>query len=127
MENQKSVLSETNLTPLLVFTSKKIDKLLESESKNDDAFPLAQFCSVLLKHCETFTYRNKSFPKEKTNGYNWNLLTLLGAAISKYNDHLSLKAIRGKMLELDNLNFHFRNFHFCLIFGLKIYRVPKAR
>ena len=31
------------------------------------------------------------------------------------------------MLVLDNLNFHFRNFHFCLIFGLKIYRVPKAR
>ena len=58
------------MTPSLVFTSKKIDKLLASESKNDDAFSLAQFCSVLLKHCETFTYRNKSFPKEKTNGYN---------------------------------------------------------
>ena len=53
------------LTPFLVFTSKKIDKLLASESKNDDAFSLAQFCSVLLKHCETFTYRNKSFPKKK--------------------------------------------------------------
>ena len=31
------------------------------------------------------------------------------------------------MLEQDNLNFHFRNFNFCLIFGLKIYRAPKAR
>ena len=58
----------------------------------------------IVKHLLTVI---KASLGKKTNGYNWNLLNLVEAAISKYKDHPSLNAIRGKMSELDNPNFPF--------------------
>ena len=53
------------------------------------------------------TVTNKNFPKNKTNGFNLNLLDPVEVPISKYNNHSSLNAIRGKMSKLDNPNFRF--------------------
>ena len=54
------------------------------------------------------TVTNKNFPKNKTNGFNLNLLDPVEVPILKYNNHSSLNAIRGKMSKLDNPNFHFK-------------------
>ena len=50
------------------------------------------------------TVTNKSFPKEKTNGSNLNILDPVEAAILKYMNHSTLIAIRGKISKLDNPN-----------------------
>ena len=53
------------------------------------------------------TLTNKNFPKRKVNGFYINLLDPIEAAISKYKNHPSLNAIRGKVSILDNPKFDF--------------------
>ena len=64
------------------------------------------YFSNIAKNLHTVT--NKSFPKEKANGFNLNILDPVEAAILKHMNHSTLIAIRGKISKLDNPNSSFK-------------------
>ena len=69
------------------------DKILSDDQLVSDTFN--NCFNDIVKNLLTVT--NKNFPKEKTNGFNLDLLDPAEAAILKYKNHPSLNAIRRKI------------------------------
>ena len=79
-----------------LFSDKNSHKETINLAENDTILSDAQ---VVADTCNGY-FNNiiKNFPKEKTNGFNLNLLDPVEAAILKHKNHMSLNAIRGEIL-----------------------------